>query len=354
MSDHVQNCHVDYLAFTIRGFQGVDIEDQRDYALSFLRDLCGDLPVDISPRGWRGYDYSIKVHGGGMIAFGGETNNHTMHYDLPGDMCALVVSWSNVADMLDDERVKLTRVDIAHDDFSGETVSIDWARAQYDVGGYKPSRGLSPRSRLFSDEGSGHGSTYYVGSRESGKMLRIYEKGKQLGDPNSNWNRVECEWRAVHRTLDVDMLRDPSSYLAAAYPCLSFISGRSSFVATVAFKAMACLEKAGDHAEKQAGGYLRALVELGYTLEQAALKVIKREVSPRLQAIVRIIKSDKSAQPDRKPSWWSPPDDASAARLAAYEALDFAYWRRCLKDFVIDANEARRQTVTSWAYTYQG
>ena len=36
-----------------------------------------------------------------------------------------------------------------------------------------------------------HGRTLYLGSRKSRAFIRAYEKGKQLGDPNSNWVRVE-------------------------------------------------------------------------------------------------------------------------------------------------------------------
>lgn len=39
----------------------------------------------------------------------------------------------------------------------------------------------------------GRGRTFYVGRRENGKLLRVYEKGKQLGAENSPWVRIELE-----------------------------------------------------------------------------------------------------------------------------------------------------------------
>ena len=37
------------------------------------------------------------------------------------------------------------------------------------------------------------GRTLQIGCRTSDKMLRAYEKGKQLGDKNSDWLRIEVE-----------------------------------------------------------------------------------------------------------------------------------------------------------------
>ena len=39
----------------------------------------------------------------------------------------------------------------------------------------------------------GYGRTLYLGARGNGKFLRIYEKGKQLGDRTSPWIRYEVE-----------------------------------------------------------------------------------------------------------------------------------------------------------------
>ena len=35
------------------------------------------------------------------------------------------------------------------------------------------------------------GKTYGIGSRESSKYVRVYEKGKQLGDKTSTWTRLK-------------------------------------------------------------------------------------------------------------------------------------------------------------------
>lgn len=324
-SEHLQNCHVDYLAFTIYGFEGVEYEDMLDYALMVLRDVFGPIPVEVSRRGWRGYEYSLIV-GGGLVAFGG--NNGTMYFDLPGEMCSLVTDWDALAQYLDDERIKLKRIDIANDDVLGETLSIEWAREAYQTGGFKPSRGMSPMSRLNSDEGSGAGSTYYVGSRKTGKICRIYEKGKQLGDKFSRWVRFEVEWRDTHRHLSIDMLRDPTAYLAASYPCAAFIGRRTAYVKTVAFNAAASIDKAREHAKKQAGGYIKAAQELGLNALEIIAELVKPQVPPRLVVSVEnLIRSRKEQKPPVVPACYKAPTPEETHATENRLRFELDFWR---------------------------
>lgn len=328
MSDHIQNCHVDYLAFTVRAQDGMSWEDQRQHVLWLIRVVFGPVEVEDTGKGWRGYTDCYRFAGGAIAAFGGDLNKQTIHFDIPGDACSFIANWNELADFLDDYPAKITRCDIAHDDFEGETLSIEWARTQYAQGGFKPSRGISPKSSLVSDEGHGTGSTYYVGSRESGKISRIYEKGKQLGDMFSRWVRFEVEWRATHRELSSNMLRDPSSYLSGSYPCASFISKRVQTIKTVAFKAAAVIEKAIDHATKQAGGLISALRELGHTTEQIIAKIEKPKPSKRLVANIAALKAFKAVErPERAPDWWVKPDADDCARIEKALNLDLSFWR---------------------------
>lgn len=328
MAEHVQNCHVDYLAFTIRAPEGMKFEDQRQHVLWLIRHVFGPVTVEDTGKGWRGYTDCYKFANEARVCFGGDKNNNTIHFDIPGDACSMIADWNRLADFLDDYPAKLTRLDVAHDDFQGETLSIEWARTQYQTGGFKPARGISPSASMVSDEGSGKGCTYYVGSRQSGKMARIYEKGKQLGDPFSTWVRFEVEWHAVHRELPINMLRDPSSYLAQSYPCASFISGRRSWVKTIAFKAAATLEKAKEHVKKQGGSAIRALRELGHSDSEIVAELIRPEMTPRLAVNVAALKAYRSAEkPNRAPAWWRAPTIEDAERTAAMMRLDFSFWR---------------------------
>ncbi|MFW2002610.1 replication initiation factor domain-containing protein [Acinetobacter ursingii] len=90
------------------------------------------------------------------------------------------------------DRPKITRIDYAYDDLEGAIVSPDWADLQDTLGGFQ----MGGRPPSFQTAGNwkrpdGSGRTAYIGKRESSKYCRIYEKGKQLGDKDSLWTRVE-------------------------------------------------------------------------------------------------------------------------------------------------------------------
>ena len=79
----------------------------------------------------------------------------------------------------------------------------------------------------------GTGRTFEVGKRKNGKMIRIYEKGNQLGDPNSPWVRWEIELHNKQRELPWDVLINPGPYIAGAYPCTRWVSDEASRIRTI-------------------------------------------------------------------------------------------------------------------------
>lgn len=117
---------------------------------------------------------------------------------------------------------KLTRVDLARDFFHGE-YNIEAMKKDYESGCYKLSN-RQPHCDLhgldwFNDD-TASGRTFYIGSRKnSSRLVRGYEKGKQLGDPDSAWFRVEIEYRSRDLILPIDMLLHPSAYFSE-YPAL--------------------------------------------------------------------------------------------------------------------------------------
>nr|WP_293367903.1 replication initiation factor domain-containing protein [Nevskia sp.] len=93
-------------------------------------------------------------------------------------------------------------------------------------------RGRPAKARLVDDLGSGEGRTFYVGKRKHGKLLRGYEKGKQLGKPDDPWFRVEVEMHNKGRVIPWVILTEPGGYLAGAYPCLGFLHAEQCRIAT--------------------------------------------------------------------------------------------------------------------------
>lgn len=120
---------------------------------------------------------------------------------------------------------RLTRIDFAFDDYVGTFPLEYWTEQLPD--GFRFSTGGRP-SRIERrgnwDHPDGRGRTLQIGSRERGKLLRIYEKGKQLGDPDSPWVRVELELHSKAFQIKPRDLLEPSAILLGAYPCLAVLA----------------------------------------------------------------------------------------------------------------------------------
>ncbi len=184
-------------------------------------------------RGLHGWKQSFVFDRGGvMFACGGQRN--TAFLSFPGEGCAFVSDWQPLVGLLRDERQgRITRWDGAVDDFEGIR-SVDHAVELYKLGAFK-NGGRQPKPKqhgnwLTPDD---LGRTFEVGTRRNGKLIRIYEKGKQLGQPRNPWVRWEVELHAVDRLVPWDVLQRPGEYVAGAYPCMSWVSERASRIRTV-------------------------------------------------------------------------------------------------------------------------
>jgi phage replication initiation protein len=184
-------------------------------------------------RGLHGYSQGFSFERGGVrFASGGQAG--TGFLSIPGDGCSLVPDWPGLVALLRDEfKARITRWDGAVDDFEGKH-SVDEAVELYlsdrfNAGGRKPS--CDQKGNWIAPDGSGR--TFYVGKRQNGKLLRVYEKGKQLGAKDSAWTRWEVELHNTDRVVPWDVIPNPSAYVAGAYPALSWVSGVGSRIPTL-------------------------------------------------------------------------------------------------------------------------
>jgi phage replication initiation protein len=184
-------------------------------------------------RGLHGWNRSFLFDRGGVVlAFGGQRG--TAFLSFSGEGCSFVSDWQPVTALLRDEyRGRITRWDGAVDDFEG-IHSVNYAVELYKLGGFK-NGGRQPEPKQFGNwlTPDSKGRTFQVGLRGNGKLLRIYEKGKQLGRPESPWVRWEVELHSIERVIPWDVLDRPGEYVAGAYPCLSWVSERASRIRTV-------------------------------------------------------------------------------------------------------------------------
>lgn len=187
--------------------------------------LAGSLEVGHTED--RGMDYySVRtalMYAGevvGWVLAGGKSQAQagTVHFNLfgsallqvPVSALAVLRSW------LESSNGTITRVDLSLDVWQGldiTEVPKAWMAGVFDVRGKRPKQ---------AEQGSwtaGHSRTFYVGSRASGKLCRVYEKGHELfghehGDP---WVRIEVEYRNSCRLIDYGVLDRPGDYFAGAY-----------------------------------------------------------------------------------------------------------------------------------------
>jgi phage replication initiation protein len=195
------------------------------YAMSkVLKDIFGFGIESKMPKGMNYYEEAYKLENNcGYICTGGQ--NDTMLVMINALGCTLgnygweedLHAWLRLFAY----RPKITRLDLAHDDFESKNISIAWAKEQFDLGGYKGSMGRPPKFNVIGDYWTpdGSGSTVYVGSRKSHKYTRIYEKGKQLGQKDSTWMRAEVEYKSKNAHIPLDAMLDASEYFISAYPC---------------------------------------------------------------------------------------------------------------------------------------
>ena len=174
-------------------------------------------------RGHLNYEHSWELGDSfGIFAYGGSSVGGTSFFSISSKGCTATKDWNAVYELLEEFKANITRLDLAHDDFLG-IKNIQTALDFYDAGAFNNIHGRPPKAKLINDIDLGTGKTFYVGSRKNGKVLRDYEKGKQLGDPDSPWVRWELELHSSCYNIPNVAIKLPGLYLAGSYPCLNWI-----------------------------------------------------------------------------------------------------------------------------------
>ena len=191
-------------------------------------------------------------------------------------------------------QAKITRIDLAYDDFEGGQFQLQKSLNMYNAGQFQNGK-RSPLIIMVGDwvtKNDKKGRTLYIGSRDNGLFLRIYEKGKQLqSDQHPNWVRVEAEIKSVDRYIPHLTLITPQNYLAGCYPALNHLSENQERIKTLAREVNASIEHSIKWTKRQTGKFLFLLSELGYTKEQVINMLIQDEIPKKFSQ--KFISSDK-------------------------------------------------------------
>lgn len=223
----------DWLNFTF------PLKDSPESINTFFRAFIGSVgdvfaPLSETGHGLNGWRRSFTLGDtGARFAIGGQ--NGKAFLSLSGESCALIHldAWPAIIHLLRDHySATITRWDGAVDEYDGEH-SVDHAvelykAGKFNAGGNKAS--CSQHGNWIDPDGSGR--TFEVGKRKNGKMLRIYEKGKQLGDPNSPWVRWELELHSRDRVIPWEVLLNPGGYVAGSYQCMDWVNEEACRIKT--------------------------------------------------------------------------------------------------------------------------
>ena len=171
------------------------------------------------------YDRSFNLEfNTGFIAIGGQRDTVMISINGQGCNYASFDFETRLYDFLTKlKSATITRIDLAHDMLT-PLFNIDLFDQIHSKGGFnKGGRNPDIEYRGNWKNPNYKGRTLYIGSRQSSKYCRIYEKGKALGDPDSPWLRIEVEYKSNDIVIPLNILLNPTDYFIATYPCFYII-----------------------------------------------------------------------------------------------------------------------------------
>ena len=240
-------------------------------------------PAKDKGKGLHGWLHSLDLgESGAKLAYGGQ--NHTALLSLRGEACACVPDWLAFRNILEqDLRAHITRWDGAIDDYAG-LHTVDEALALY-LDNKFGCEGRRPKMKQIGNwvEPDGSGRTVQIGKRESGKLIRIYEKGMQLGEPFHPWVRGELELHNTDRIIPWDVLQYPGNYVVGAYPkALAWVKSEMSRIVTIQRGGQISYQQMAAHLKHQYGQHLGVMLRNEGSPEKVLAMLMRHGIPKRL------------------------------------------------------------------------
>lgn len=254
--------------------------------LACLAKIIPGLTYHLTDRGYSGYEHTFRLYRGGkscgLAAYGGKGQNGSVLVSLTGAGCALV-DMQKIHDFISElPHIKITRVDLAHDDFAGKYSYNFWKNAA--ESGKFAGLGRPPVFRLIENSDEGKGNTVYVGSKQSGKEACCYEKGKQMGNPKSKHTRIEGRLYAIDREIPLEVLLKPAEYLAGMYPIFAIFSEIYEKIKVVKEYATTSAAVLVHHARRSYGKMVNYLLTIGHSTDEIVGLLLKPGIPARLES----------------------------------------------------------------------
>lgn len=221
------------------------------------------MATALREKSWQFYRLSsVIVDRDGELCgrVGMDGNGDTVCISLSGTGTKWVSNWHTAQHQISALNGRISRCDVAYDDYDGKLLDVHAIRARALAGDFA-NGGRPPATRFLSDEGHGTGCTLYVGSKGH-KELCVYEKGKEQGMKESPWVRAEVRMYGKHVALPLDILTRPLDYLRGSYSVLAeIITGACERIQTIRRSAQANGEAMVTWARRQMGRTLSLLRE---------------------------------------------------------------------------------------------
>lgn len=272
---------VDYLNCT---FPFPESEAFNDFMAEFIP-IVGSAftPIENRNQKFRRYEYSFNLGDSAAIfAYGG--NRNTALLSFSGRACHMIPNWKRLVKFLSITRKgKITRIDCAHDDYEG-THTVNHAlrmfqEGLFNTGGREPS--LDHRGNWFNPDGKGR--TLYIGSGKNGKLLRVYEKGMQLGAKFHPWVRWEIQYGNRDRIIPWEAVLEPGKYLAGSYSnATGWISDEQSRIKTIQKTGEISYEKLSASASIAYGKHFNVMMQVEGSAEKVIAMLIRDGIPSRL------------------------------------------------------------------------
>ena len=284
-----RHCFIDWVGFTVHEdvFQIIGHAVTDDEIIMAASLACESIfGFGITSKNEKGKNFYkssyVLGEGWGFVLYGGQRN--TVHILLSGEGCAAArVGWERrLYDFLDSSHGHITRIDLSHDDIKGELYTMEDLDAAYDEGLFS-NGGRTPdiEHRGNWKSPNGKGRTLYVGHRSNGRYFRGYEKGKQLGDPDSPWVRLEVELKSVDRIIPLDILKYPQDYFAAAYPILARFSKEPQRIHTIQKTTQISYDRTKKWLKRQCGAAINLMLNVEGNAERVLQLIIREGKIPR-------------------------------------------------------------------------
>jgi hypothetical protein len=196
---------IDWLAFTFKG-------DTHE-AAAWIRLLASDTAaMAITPT--NGYRAAYRTTDGIVVQWNVDREEMGRHVIIAGSAIRHVLEYHELDQTALIQTVlnaggSITRLDLAKD-VQGVTVSLDEIYKAMERGEH------SGNARSFSQIHSlGGGNTIYVGSRQSEKFIRIYDKAAQSQLTGERWYRFELETKGMVARALASLLSENSQWASA-------------------------------------------------------------------------------------------------------------------------------------------